>query len=93
MERVMLFTDLCVEDVEEKIKKNVKILDLITGEDNTDDERGTVLDNARFYIYEEIFCNRVNDDNFADYIELYKRLSEDDVSSEDNGQISFAAIS
>ena len=93
MERVMLFTDLCIDDVEEKIKSDIILLDLLTGEDNDNDERGTELDNARFCIYQDVSANRINYDNFADYAKLYERLSEDDVSSEDDGQISFHQIS
>lgn len=86
-------SDYRTKEQAQKIRENTDLLDKITGEaSRKDTERGVILDTARFYIYEEIFKDNITDDNFDDYVRLYKHLSEDDIPIDDDGQLLILSV-
>lgn len=75
------------------VKSSIIMLDLITGPSVDNDDRGEYLDQARFYIYEDIIKGRINCDNITTYRDLYKRITDTDTPTQDDGQLCFDTIS
>lgn len=80
------------KDQDRKVKEDIILLDIVTGESCPDDERGEILDESRFEIYQEIYKGRCNYDNIDEYAQLYERMATNEETSGDDGQLYISAI-